>query len=258
MLAPTARFSTRVANYVRYRPGYPAAVIDWLRAECGLTPDAVVADIGSGTGKLAELFLQNGNRVIGVEPNREMREAGERELAGFPNFASVDGAAEATTLPAAGADFITAGQAFHWFEPEPTQREFARILRPSGWVAVVWNARAMASPFQQAYEELLLEFCPEYTQVNHRDVSEDDLRRWLGLEPFLKASFANGQSLDFDGLAGRLLSSSYAPEPGHANHAPMMAALAGLFARFQAEGRVQFAYETEVYAGQMGGASNRY
>lgn len=258
MLAPTARFSTRVANYVKYRPGYPAAVLDWLRAECRLTPDAVVADIGSGTGKLAELFLQNGNKVLGVEPNREMREAGEGLLAGFPNFISIDGAAEVTTLPDACADFVTAGQAFHWFEPEPTRREFARILRPGGWVAVVWNTRDMASPFQQAYEELLLTFCPEYVQVNHRDVSEDDLRRWLSLEPFLKASFANAQSFDFDGLAGRLLSSSYAPEPGHPKHEPMMAALAELFARFQADGRVQFAYETQVYAGQTGGAPNSF
>lgn len=251
MLAPTARFSTRVEDYVKYRPDYPVAVLDWLRAKCGLTPAAVVADVGSGTGKLAELFLRNGNRVFGVEPNREMRAAGERLLAGFPNFVSVDGAAEATTLPGASADFVTAGQAFHWFDPGPTRREFARILRPGGWVAVVWNARAMTSPFQQAYEHLLLEFCPEYTQVNHRDVSEEDLRSWLGLAPFLKASFANGQSFDFAGLAGRLLSSSYAPEPGHPNHEPMMTSLAALFSRFQVEGQVRFEYETQVYCGQM-------
>jgi SAM-dependent methyltransferase len=252
MLAPTARFSTRVEDYVKYRPDYPVAVLDWLRAKCGLTPAAVVADVGSGTGKLAELFLRNGNRVFGVEPNREMREAGERLLAGFPNFVSVDGAAEATTLPGASADFVIAGQSFHWFDPGPTRREFARILRPGGWVVVVWNARAMTSPFQQAYEQLLLEFCPEYTQVNHRDVGEEDLRSWLGLAPFLKASFANGQSFDFDGLAGRLLSSSYAPEPGHPNHEPMMTSLATLFSRFQAGGLVEFDYETQVYCGQMG------
>ncbi len=250
-LAPTARFSTRVENYVKYRPNYPAAVLDWLQADCGLTPAAVVADIGSGTGKLAELFLRNGNRVFGVEPNREMREAGERLLAGFANFASIDGAAEATALPDASVDFVTAGQAFHWFEPEPARREFARILRPGGWVVVVWNARAMASPFQQAYEDLLEEFCPEYAQVNHRDVSEEDLRDWLGLNPFHKACFANSQAFDFESLAGRLLSSSYAPEPGHPNHEPMMVSLVTLFARFQAEGRVQFDYETQVYCGQM-------
>ncbi len=252
MLAPTARFSTRVENYVKYRPGYPTAVLDWLRTECGLTPDAVVADIGSGTGKLAELFLGNGNRVFGVEPNREMREAGERLLAGFPNFVSVEGAAEATTLPAASVDFITAGQAFHWFDRQAARREFARILRPGGWVIVVWNARDMTSPFQQAYEQLLLSFCSEYVQVNHRDVSEDDLRAWLGPDSFLKASFVNAQEFDFDGLAGRLLSSSYAPEPGHLNHEPMMTALTDLFARFQVEGRVWFAYETQVFCGRMG------
>lgn len=252
MLAPTDRFSSRVENYVKYRPGYPAVILDWLRAECGLTPGATVADIGSGTGRLAELFLRNGNRVLGVEPNREMREAGERLLAGFPNFVSVKGAAEATTLPESSIDFVTAGQAFHWFEPEPTRREFARILRPGGWAVVVWNARAMTSPFQQAYEQLLLAFCPEYAQVNHRDVSEDDLRTWLRLEPFLKATFANQQAFDGDGLAGRLLSSSYAPESGHPTHEAMMAELATLFDRFQVDGRVQFDYETQVFCGRVG------
>ena len=251
MLSPTTRFSTRVENYVKYRPGYPDAVLAWLRAECDLTPAAVVADIGSGTGKLAELFLRNDNRVFGVEPNREMREAGERLLAGFPNFVSVDGAAEATTLPAASVDFVTAGQAFHWFDRQTARREFARILKPGGWVVLVWNERRSDSPFQRDYEALLREFASEYEQVRRHSLNDDDIRSSLGLEPFHKACFDNAQSFDFDGLRGRLLSSSYAPEPGHPSHEPMMTALADLFARFQVEGRVQFEYETRVFCGRM-------
>lgn len=251
MLAPTARFSTRVENYVKYRPGYPGAILDLLRAECGLTPAAIVADIGSGTGKLAELFLRYGNRVFGVEPNREMREASERLLARFPNFVSVDAAAETTTLPGAAIDFVTAGQAFHWFDRQAARQEFARILKPGGWVVLAWNERLGDSPFQQEYEALLRAYASEYEQVCHRSVSDDDIRIALGLEPFHKSCFDNEQTFDFDGLAGRLLSSSYAPEPGHPNHEPMMAALADLFARFQVDGRVRFEYETQVYYGQM-------
>src|SRR5437764_1020077 len=131
MRDPTQRFSTRVDNYVKYRPGYPPAIVGLLEAECGLTPESVVADIGAGTGLLAELWLRHGNPVCGVEPNREMREAGARLLAAYPAFTSVDGTAEATTLPDQSVDFVTAGQAFHWFEPVAARREFARILRPA-------------------------------------------------------------------------------------------------------------------------------
>src|SRR5512144_1560718 len=112
MTDPTQRFSGRVTNYVKYRPSYPAAIIDLLRVECGLTPDSLVADIGSGTGLLTELFLRAGNRVLGIEPNREMREAGDRLLQNYPRFSSLDAAAEATTLPDQSVDFITAGQSF--------------------------------------------------------------------------------------------------------------------------------------------------
>src|SRR5689334_15561560 len=134
MVDPTLRFSNRVDNYSKYRPTYPSAVLDLLAAECGLTSNALIADIGSGTGLLAELFLTNGNRVVGVEPNREMRAAGERLLANAPGFTSVDGTAEATTLAAGSVDFVTAGQAFHWFDRALARVEFARILKPEGWV----------------------------------------------------------------------------------------------------------------------------
>ena len=134
MLKPTERFSTRVENYVKYRPGYPPAVLDLLKAECGLTPASVIADIGSGTGILTRLFLGNGNHVFGVEPNQAMREAGEQLLADFGGFVSVAATAEETTLPDRSADFVTAGQAFHWFNLARTRPEFARDLE-AGWLA---------------------------------------------------------------------------------------------------------------------------
>src|ERR1700675_1047450 len=126
------RFSNRVVDYVRYRPGYPAALLDLLRAECGFSSNHLVADVGSGTALLTKLFLENGNRVFGVEPNQEMRQAGEEFLKSFPKFTSVAGSAEATTIGDASVDFVTAGQAFHWFDPRAARREFIRILKPNG------------------------------------------------------------------------------------------------------------------------------
>ena len=156
MSSPTERFTSRVETYIKYRPTYPAAVIDLLRSECGLTADAIVADVGSGTGILSELVLKNGNEVIGVEPNQAMRLAAEHLLSSYPRFRSVEGSAEASTLPAASVDLITAGQAFHWFDATAARREFARILKPNGSVALIWNDRQLDSTeFLRGYEALL-------------------------------------------------------------------------------------------------------
>ena len=130
MLDPTKRFSNRVENYLKYRPRYPAAIIPLLESECGLTPETLIADIGSGTGFMTEMFLRHGNRVIGVEPNAEMRSAGERLLTKYPKFSSVNATAEATALPDKSVDLIIAGQAFHWFYRQNTKIEFTRILKP--------------------------------------------------------------------------------------------------------------------------------
>jgi ubiquinone/menaquinone biosynthesis C-methylase UbiE len=132
MIDSTKRFSSRVENYIKYRPGYPPAMLDLLKEKCGLTGGSMVADIGSGTGILTELFLRNGNQVIGVEPNREMREAAERLLGKDPKFTSVSGTAESTTLKDQSVDFIAASQAFHWFDREQARREFLRVLKPGG------------------------------------------------------------------------------------------------------------------------------
>ena len=252
MLDPTKRFSSRVENYVRFRPGYPPEVLGLLRDDCGLTNEATVADIGSGTGKLAELFLANGNRVFGVEPNREMRAAGERLLRPFPRFTSIDGTAEATTLPGHSADFISAGQAFHWFDAEECRAEFSRILKPGGWVVIVWNDRHVDStPFLAAYEELLRACSTDYENVNHRRFNDGvAITQFFRGQP-RRENFPNAQRFDFDGLQGRLLSSSYAPEAGQPRHDEMLAALKNIFDAHQKDGQVVFEYETRVYCGRL-------
>jgi ubiquinone/menaquinone biosynthesis C-methylase UbiE len=246
------RFSNRVTDYLRYRPGYPTAVRDVLRAECNLQPGHVVADIGSGTGFLSELFLKNGNRVFGVEPNAEMRRAGEDYLAAYDAFASIEGTAEATTLDDAGVDFVTAGQAFHWFEPAATRREFVRILKPSGWATLIWNERLLdTTPFLREYEALLLKFGTDYSLVAESYPKLEKMREFFGAVEMRSQSVPNHQDFDFDGLRGRLQSASYAPTEGHPNFQPMMDALKQLFDANQQNGQVRMEYLTRIYFGQL-------
>ncbi|MGA2811569.1 MAG: class I SAM-dependent methyltransferase [Candidatus Acidiferrum sp.] len=253
------RFSNRVADYVRYRPGYPAALLDLLREECGMRAEesCVVADIGSGTGLLAELFLKQGNRVFGVEPNQEMREAGEEFLGGYASFTSIAGAAEATTLRDASVNFVTAGQAFHWFEPVAARREFCRILAPGGWMVVVWNDRRMDTPFARDYEAMLTHYGTDYTQVRDSYPQATTIKNFFGEVIFAERSLNNSQLFDWDGLSGRLRSSSYAPTERHANYTPMMEELHRIFRAHQDDGRVRMEYVTRVYFGQLQSAGTR-
>ena len=238
-------------NYVRFRPGYPHEILGLLESECGLKPRSVIADIGSGTGKLTELFLANGNPVFGVEPNPEMREAGERLLKGFPNFTSVAATAEETSLPDASLDFVTAGQAFHWFDRARCRAEFARILKPGGWIVLVWNDRkTQATRFLVEYEQLLQTYATDYSKVDHKQIDDGVVRDFFGNTPAKKA-FPSAQEFDFEVLKGRLLSSSYAPEKGQPGHAKMLIELERVFNAHRENGRVQFIYDTVVYYGRL-------
>jgi SAM-dependent methyltransferase len=250
---PTRRFSTRVGDYVRCRPSYPDAAIALLREECGLGPGVAVADVGSGTGLLAKLLLECGAEVYGVEPNGEMRLAGEAALAGHGRFHSVEGRAESTTLGPGSVRLIVAGQAFHWFEPKAARGEFVRILAPGGLVALIWNERLVgATPLLAAYEELLQRYAADYREVDHRRVDPEAIARFFGEHSaWRSAVFGNRQWFDREGLKGRVRSSSYVPEPGAPGHSELMAEIDALFERYQEEGQVPFVYETKVYYGPL-------
>jgi SAM-dependent methyltransferase len=246
------RFSNRVADYVRYRPGYPADMYDLLARQCGLRPDHVIVDVGSGTGLLSKLFLDRGNRVFGVEPNAEMRAGGEEFLRGYPNFTSVDGSAEGTTLRDLSVDFVTAGQAFHWFDPLAAHREFRRILKPGGFAVAAWNDRRISETrFGREYEDLLVQFSTDYSRVRETYPEAAAMREFFGEKNFHSAELPNFQEFDFEGLAGRLRSSSYAPREGHANYEPMMTELKRIFSENQVDGRVRMNYTTQIYFGHL-------
>jgi SAM-dependent methyltransferase len=246
------RFSNRVADYARYRPGYPSGVVQLLREECGLRPEHVIADVGSGTGLLSKLFLYHGNRVYGVEPNSEMRAAGEAFLQQHANFQSVSGSAEATNLAAHSVEFITAGQAFHWFQPVAARAEFQRILKPGGWIVIAWNDRRMdETPFAREYEALLQRFGTDYKSVRDAYPEAQTIHEFLNDGGLGTRDLPNHQILDWEGLSGRLGSSSYAPKEDHPNFAPMMAELRRLFTANQRDGRVRMDYFTRVYFGQF-------
>jgi SAM-dependent methyltransferase len=250
---PTRRFSDRVENYAKYRPGYPPAVYDLLREHAGLQPGAIVADLGSGTGLLSSLFTERGHKVYAVEPNAQMRAAAESFFDDQSSFISIPARAEATTLPASRVDFIVAGQAFHWFEPTATRAECLRILQPGGQVALIWNRRhTESSAFQRDYELLLEEYGTDFKQVDQqRTITDEMLAAFFAPASMHLHTLPNSQRFDAAGLRGRLLSSSYTPPPADPRYEPMLAALEALFTRYQQSGFVSFAYITAVYHGHL-------
>ncbi len=249
---PTARFSNRVDDYRKYRPSYPRPAIDFLEEKCGLSQSSIIADIGCGTGLFTKLLLERNYRVFGVEPNREMRVAGEDFLGQFDQFQAIDGQAENTGLPDSSVDLVAAAQAFHWFEPVPTRQEFKRILKPGGFVVVLWNARRhLSSPFLNDYEEMLLKYGLEYEKVLHRGLGLEEIHKFFGHSEICRGEFEYIQPLTLEGLSGRLFSSSYTPVPSHTKYEPMRNRMNEIFDQHEVDGRINFEYDTKVYCGQL-------
>ncbi len=250
---PKKRFSSRVENYIKYRPRYPYKIIKFLTKEKKLLKSSTIADIGSGTGILSELFLKNGNFVYGVEPNPDMRSAAEKFLQAYTNFKSVNGSAENTGLTKNGVDLITAGQAFHWFEVEEARKEFLRILKPNGWIILIWNRRKkLTNEFLKDHEKLLLKYGTDYKVIEKKKLDYDKFFGVTKLEKnYKKIIFDNYQVLDFKGLKGRLLSTSYIPLDDHPNYNNMISDLRKIYEKHEKNGIIKFEYETEVFYGQL-------
>lgn len=246
---PTRRFSDRVAQYVQARPNYPDAVVEFLRTVAGIGPAGVVADVGSGTGISSALFLRAGCTVFAVEPNAEMRSAAERLLGSHAGFHSVAGTAEATTLPDRSVDWVVAAQAFHWFDPPRTRREFARILRPGGRCVLLWNTRTTHDPLGEDYERLIREFALDFDRVRHENLDVAKLAEFFDHGTHVLKAVPNEQQLDRDGWHARLLSSSYLPGVDHPRCAGMLEAADRIFDAHARDGGVVIHYATEIHHG---------
>lgn len=247
----TSRFSKRVDDYVKYRPHYPDEIISYLKQQFNLTPDKIIADIGAGTGISTLLFLKNGYKVFAVEPNKEMREKSIELLQPYAEFIAIDGTAENTTLATDSVDLIVAGQAFHWFDREKTKIEFKRILRHGGMLILMWNERLVLSDFEKDYEQLIIKHGNDYIKVDHRNIEDEDIAAFFKPGDVTIKQFANQQIFDFEGLEGRLLSSSYMPAKNEAGYEEMVQALKILFDRFAENGVIKINYDTKVYAGVL-------
>ncbi len=242
----TRRFTDRVEDYVRFRPGYPGAVVPWVAGQADLGPGADVVDLGSGTGLLSRCFLDAGFKVTGVEPNAAMRRAGIECLSDYETADFADGTAERTGLPDACCDLVVSGQAFHWFDPLASRAECLRIARRPARAAMIWNERRLGSPFMNEYEALLLARAPSYGEITASHVDESALTRFFGGGHSTRVEFPNEQILDFEGLRGRLMSSSYAPVEGESGHDALIDGLQALFRRHASDGTVRIDYGTVV------------
>jgi SAM-dependent methyltransferase len=246
---PLGRFRGLAEVYARCRPTYPDAAIHCIMSRCCLGFGSLLVDVGCGTGISSTIFSRRGVEVIGIEPNDEMRRKGEDDAARltlliYPTYRA--GQAEATGLPDGVADVVLAAQAFHWFNPEKALREFQRILKPGGWVALMWNERDESDPFTAAYGAVIRS-TPEAAAV---ELPRGRAGQTLLVSPLFRDAerliFPNEQSLDEDGLLGRAFSASYAPKDPQAAEV-FAAGLRDVFARFQREQRVVIRYETSLY-----------
>jgi len=245
----TTRFSNRVNDYVKYRPGYPAQIIGYLQQQYNLTTDKLIADIGAGTGISTQLFLEAGCRVIAIEPNQPMRDKAIELLGNWPGFKAQNGTAEDTGLATESIDAVIAGQAFHWFDAGKTRTEFERILKPNGLIALIWNERRTGSAFEKEYDELIIKHGKDYVQVDHRNIDAEHIGAFFNPQPYQLKTFYNEQVFDFDGLTGRLSSSSYMPTKDEEGYEAMITDLQALFDKYQQNGAITIQYDTNVYTG---------
>jgi SAM-dependent methyltransferase len=244
----TQRFTNKSDNYVKYRPHYPKEIIPFLVKTIGLTQQFAIADLGSGTGISTELFINNGNRVYAIEPNRDMRQAAEVFFKGNPLFKSVDATAENTTLDAHSIDLILAGQAFHWFDKSKTKEEARRILKPNHYFVVLYNDRDTDTPFQYGYENVLNEYQLIYDKIKEREIA---LKQFFSPSGYDVKQFKHSRLLDLEGVLGLFKSSSYIPEKSDKRYPFVMEKITKVFNANAKNGLAELAYKSTLYYGRL-------
>lgn len=251
MLNPRDRFTDRVTDYKKYRPGYPVELVSFLEAKCLLTNNSVITDIGSGTGIFSRILLEKGFAVIAVEPNDAMRKQAENDLRQFENFKSINEGAEELPFENESIDLITVAQAFHWFDREKCRHEFRRVLKPEGHAALIWNERLNNTPFLIDFELLLKDFLKEYKFVDHKNVSIDVINDFFSPNKVEIVKYPINQAFGLQDYIGRVLSSSYAPKYGTPEGKVFIEELTGLFNKHNRDGIIEFKYDSTLYLGKL-------
>ena len=248
------KFSGRVKEYAQYRARYSAQIIATLETQCGLRKEDVIADIGAGTGMLAELFLEHGNSVIAVEPNAEMLAECAAMQERYPALRTVRAAAEETTLADASVDFVVVGRAFHWFDAERARAEFTRVLRPGGWLvlASVGRRREDTTAVGQAYREVLQRITPEYGEIIKRFDIYDNAEQFFAGSAVLRECFESEELMTLEMLIGQTQSISFAPLEGQPGHAAMVEMLTEFFAQYAVDGVVRMPTASYLICIQLG------
>lgn len=247
----TGKFTNKADNYVKYRPTYPKEFIDYLSSEVGFGKDSVVADIGAGTGILTKLLLDRAKSVYAVEPNLHMRQAGEKYCSEYKNFTAVDGTAEETSLPDKSVDFITAAQAFHWFDRDKAGLEFRRILKSGGKVVLVWNSRISSSEFIMENDELCRRICPNFNGFSGGTDEDGTIFDFFRDGKCDCRIFNNDRQLSLEEYIGGSLSASYAPFEGEPNYNTFVEGLTKLFEKYSSGGKLLMPNNTRSYAGLL-------
>lgn len=243
----TNRFTHRVDDYVKYRPSYSSELIGFLKEKLNINNKTQIADIGSGTGISAKLFLELGATVFGVEPNLKMRTAANIYLKEYSNFLNIDGSGEQTTLESKSIDIIVCAQAFHWFCNEAAKNEFERILKPNGHIVLIWNDRDENDAFQADYEHIIQKYSTDYNEVAHKHITDAIIQSFFENRTIEKHSYTYSQSFDFEGLIGRITSSSYMPNKSDANFEAMKNEVRELYQRYEENNQIQFRYTSRVF-----------
>ena len=252
MKASVARFCGLSETYHKYRPHYPAHIVETLIEEAGLTKNSVIADIGSGTGLSCLPFLDNGNLVYGIEPNPEMRKIAGESLKNYPNFLQLPGTAENPGLPSSSIDFIFAGQALHWFDLQKCKKPLKEVAKKGGWFVIVWQERNVSTDFMEELEQMINEYSIDYNKVDHKNIDTKKLKSFFHPHSFEEKVFPYEQEFDLEGLKGRLLSCSYLPfnadKPGYDQ---MIKKIEEIFEKHKQDGKVTIPYHCKMYYGKF-------
>ena len=252
MQKPSDRFTQTVQDYVKINPFYLEDVLRFLVDECQLSKHRTIAGIGTGTGFVSRLLLEYGNVVYGVEANPLMRDTMIEEFRRYPSFSGVDGTAENTSLDNKSIDIIMAGTAFHWFDLEKTKAEFKRVLKPQGWVLLIWNVRnPFKTDFLIDYENYILKHGKDFRKGNENKTDDDLIQDFFRPFEAKVKSFTNIQQFNWEGLVGKLSSTSHCLKPDDANYEEMLRELRDLYEKHQLNGLVDFEYVTNMYYGHL-------